>query len=73
MVLRDHQVKLCFWDELASASIYLYQSINAVSAARATLGLDAEIVELKTPLKLIAQMKDGMATGEVLNWRELVD
>ena len=41
--------------------------------ARATLGLDAEIVELQTPLQLIAQMKNGMATGEVLNWRELVD
>ncbi len=27
-----------------------YQSINAVSAARATLGLDAEILELKAPL-----------------------
>ena len=50
-----------------------YQSINAVSAARATLGVDAEIVELKTPLKLIAQMKDGVATGEVLNWQELVE
>ncbi len=50
-----------------------YQSINAVSAARATLGLDAEIVELKTPLRLIAQMKNGVATGEVLNWKELVE
>ena len=50
-----------------------YQSINAVSAARATLGLDAEIVELRTPLKLIARMKDGIATGEVLNWKELVE
>ncbi len=50
-----------------------YQSINAVSAARATIGLDAEIVELKVPLVLIAQMKDGMATGEVRNWKELVE
>lgn len=50
-----------------------YQSINAVSAARVTLGLDAEIVELNQPLQLIAQMKDGIATGEVLNWRELVE
>jgi hypothetical protein len=50
-----------------------YQSINAVSAARATIGLDAEIVELRTPLKLIAKMKDGMATGDVLNWKELVE
>jgi len=50
-----------------------YQSINAVSAARAMLGLDAEIVELRVPLVLIAQMKDGLATGEVKNWKELVE
>jgi len=50
-----------------------YQSINAVSAARATIGLDAEIVELKVPLVLIAQMKDGIATGEVKSWKELVE
>lgn len=49
-----------------------YQSINAVSAARTTIGLDAEIVELRVPLVLIAQMKDGMATGEVRGWQELV-
>jgi hypothetical protein len=50
-----------------------YQSINAVSAARATLGLDAEIVELRVPLVLIARMKDGLATGEVRGWQELVE
>lgn len=50
-----------------------YQSINAVSAARAMIGLDAEIVELRVPLELIAQMKDGIATGEVRHWRELVE
>jgi hypothetical protein len=50
-----------------------YQSINAVSAARATIGLDAEIVELKVPLVLIAQMNEGVATGEVRNWKELVE
>jgi len=49
-----------------------YQSINAVSAARTTLGLDAEIVELRVPLKLIARMENGIATGDVLNWKELV-
>jgi len=49
-----------------------YQSINAVSAARATMGLDAEIIELKKPLKLIAKMKNGCATGDVYNWKELV-
>jgi hypothetical protein len=49
-----------------------YQSINAVSAARATIGLDAEILELRTPLRLIARMENGVAGGEVLNWKELV-
>jgi hypothetical protein len=49
-----------------------YQSINAVSAARATIGLDAEILELRSPLKLIARMENGVAGGEVLNWKELV-
>ena len=50
-----------------------YQSINAVSAARITLGLDAEILELKVPLQLIARMGNGIATGDVLNWEELVE
>ncbi|HQG47774.1 MAG TPA: DUF3326 domain-containing protein [Sedimentisphaerales bacterium] len=49
-----------------------YQSINAVSAARATLGLDAEILELKVPLQLIARMGNGIATGDVVHWKELV-
>jgi len=50
-----------------------WQSINAVSAARATIGSDAEIVELEKPLGLIAQMKDGLASGEVVNWEPLVE
>ncbi len=49
-----------------------YQSINAVSAARATLGLEAEILELKVPLQLIARMENGIATGDVIHWKELV-
>jgi len=49
-----------------------YQSINAVSAARCSLGMDAEIVELKVPLKLVAKMEDGLATGDVYGWKELV-
>ena len=49
-----------------------YQSINAVSAARVSLGMDAEIIELKTPLQLIAKMKNGLATGDVHGWQELV-
>ncbi len=49
-----------------------YQSINAVSAARATIGLDAEILELRAPLRLIARMEHGIAVGDVINWKELV-
>jgi len=50
-----------------------WQSINAVSGARATIGSNVEIVELEKPLELIAQMKDGLATGEVINWEPLVE
>jgi len=50
-----------------------YQSINAVSAARITLGIDAEILELKVPLHLIARMENGIATGDVIGWKELVE
>jgi hypothetical protein len=49
-----------------------YQSINAVSAARATLGLEAEILELKVPLQLNARLENGIATGDVIHWKELV-
>ncbi len=49
-----------------------YQSINAVSAARMSLGLDAEILELKEPLKLNARIENGVAGGDVINWKELV-
>ena len=41
-------------------------TINAVSAARATLGIDAFIIELDTPLEMVAGFTDtGRALGEV--------
>ncbi len=50
------------------------ETINAVSAARATLGLDAEIVELKSRLEMIGRFDDvGRATGGVLGWQKLVE
>lgn len=49
------------------------ETVNSVSAARATLGAEIEIVELETPLKLVARVKDGRATGSVLGWEELVE
>lgn len=48
--------------------------VNSVSAARTTLGLDASIIVLNTPLRMIAtKAEDGSATGEVIGWSELVD
>lgn len=49
------------------------ETINAVSAARSTLGIDAQIVELRVPLQMIGFMKDGVASGTVSGWRELCD
>jgi hypothetical protein len=49
-------------------------TINAVSAARVTIGIKAEIMELDEPLRMIAGFnKKGIATGEVLGWEELVE
>jgi hypothetical protein len=42
-----------------------------VSAARAMLGLDAEIVELRVPLVLIAQMKNGSASEKAGTGRSM--
>jgi hypothetical protein len=49
------------------------ETINAVSAARATLGIDASIIVLKTSLDLIAIMTENGASGEVYGWVELVE
>ena len=48
--------------------------VNSVSAARVTLGLDASVVLLNVPLRMIAtKAKDGSACGEVYGWKELVN
>lgn len=39
--------------------------VNAVSAARATMGAQIEIVELTTPLRMTATMHGGNAGGEI--------
>jgi hypothetical protein len=49
------------------------ETINAVSAARVTVGIDVEILELKTSLRMVAKMENGIATGDVLGWEELVE
>ena len=48
--------------------------VNSVNAARATIGIEAEIAVLETPLKMIANKnKDGSIGGLVRGWKELVE
>lgn len=49
------------------------ETINAVSASRVTLGIDANILELKTPLQMIATMENNIASGDVFGWTELLN
>lgn len=42
------------------------ETINAVSAARATIGADIEILELTEPLEMIATMEQGVRASGVL-------
>ena len=46
--------------------------VNSVNAARVTVGADISVLELNTPLEMIAEMKDGKASGTVKGWKELV-
>lgn len=49
------------------------ESINAVNAARHTIGAEIQIVELYTPLIMKSFFDDsGKATGEVTGWKELI-
>ena len=45
---------------------------NAVHAATVTIGIDVNILELETPLRMIATFEGGVAAGDVLGWQELV-
>lgn len=49
------------------------ETINSVSAARATIGANIEIMELNVPLKMIANMDGDIASGKVEGWQELVE
>ncbi len=48
-------------------------TINAVSAAEVTIGIDAKILELATPLSMVASFDGGAATGDITGWQELID
>ena len=54
------------------------ETVNAVSASRATLGIDVKIVELDIELELYGEIydgdgEDGLAGGVVRGWEELVE
>jgi hypothetical protein len=49
------------------------ETINAVNAAKATIGLDAYIVELDTPLIMEGWIDKGVAVGGSIGTKELVD
>lgn len=46
-------------------------TINAVSAARVTIGANIEIIELAEPLKMMGRIENGRASGNVSGWEEL--
>jgi len=48
-------------------------TINAMNAAKYTIGCDIEYIELETELKMIATMSSSGASGEVAGWQELVN
>lgn len=48
-------------------------TVNAVSAARATMGINAEILPLNTPLEMTGWIEGDHATGDVYGWEELVE
>lgn len=50
-------------------------TINAVNAARISLGLEAEIIELETPLMMVAEQdpETGQAGGTITGLQELIE
>ncbi len=47
-------------------------TINAVSGARAVMGADIEIMELRKPLRMVSKLKHDRATGEIHNLEEMI-
>ena len=48
------------------------ETVNAVSGARATIGADIKILQLETPLRMVASIINGQATGEIYGIEEAV-
>ena len=49
------------------------ETVNAMNAARYTIGCSIEYVELETELQMIATMSSDGASGKVYGWKELVN
>lgn len=47
-------------------------TVNAVSAARVTIGADIEIVELELPLEMKGRIENGRAVGDVSGYQHLI-
>lgn len=47
-------------------------TINATSSGRATIGINATVLGLNTPLEMIATMENGKATGIVKGYKQLI-
>ena len=46
--------------------------VNSVSAARATLGIEASILGLEIPLRMLATIEAGKAGGQIFGYKELI-
>ena len=49
------------------------ETMNAMNAARYTIGCDVTLLELDTELRMVATMGPAGASGDVYGWRELVN
>jgi len=49
------------------------ETLNAINAAKATIGFNVEVVELSTALKMRGWIEDGVATGDFSGTNELID
>lgn len=49
------------------------ETFNAVSAARATIGADVEILELNVPIRMVARVENGRASGEIFGAEEAIE
>ena len=57
---------------LVAVSPTMPETVNAINAARVTIGLNADILVLKTPLNMRGWVRDGVACGVSSGVKELI-